>query len=153
MAPRNFSSASLFIFLPAGFPPLLLLAPSSFSLVRQQGAPARTAATASKSLHPALRSKNSSLAQSPSPKNSTLVAFLGQPLPLLISDVRRVLDEMCSSPDGSARCRLAVLLRSEQHVVMPVGGLLFLRSPVVVVVHPGEATSILVRFHISIIFL
>jgi hypothetical protein len=48
--PRNFSSAFLFIFLPAGFPPLLLLAPSSFSLVRQQGAPARTAATASKSL-------------------------------------------------------------------------------------------------------
>jgi hypothetical protein len=48
--PRNFSSASLFIFLPAGFPPLLLLAPSSFSLVRHQGAPARTAATASKSL-------------------------------------------------------------------------------------------------------
>ncbi|PWZ29767.1 hypothetical protein Zm00014a_002987 [Zea mays] len=45
---------------------------------------------------------------------------------------------MCSSPDGSARCRLAVLLRSEQHAVMPVGGLLFLRSPVVVVVHPGE---------------
>jgi hypothetical protein len=35
-------------------------------------------------------------------------------------------------------------LRSEQHAVMPVGGLLFLRSPVVVVVHPGEATSILV---------
>jgi hypothetical protein len=28
MAPRNFSSATLFIFLPAGFPPLLLLAPS-----------------------------------------------------------------------------------------------------------------------------
>jgi hypothetical protein len=45
MAPRNFSSASLFI-----FPPLLLLTPSSFSLVRQQGAPARTAARASKSL-------------------------------------------------------------------------------------------------------
>ncbi|KAL5647358.1 hypothetical protein ACJX0J_041713, partial [Zea mays] len=42
--------ASLFIFLPAGFPPLLLLAPSSFSLVRQQGAPARTVAVASKSL-------------------------------------------------------------------------------------------------------
>jgi hypothetical protein len=33
------------------------------------------------------------------------------------SNVRRVLDEMCSSPDGSARCRLAVLLRSEQHAV------------------------------------
>ncbi|XP_035823237.1 uncharacterized protein [Zea mays] len=44
------SSASLFIFLPADFPPLLLLAPSSFSLVRQQGAPARSAAVASKSL-------------------------------------------------------------------------------------------------------
>jgi hypothetical protein len=58
-----------------------------------------------------------------------LVAFLGQPLPLLLSDVRKVLDEMCSSPDGSARCRLAVLLRSEQHAMMPVGGLLFLRSP------------------------
>jgi hypothetical protein len=28
------------------------------------------------------------------------------------------------------------VLRSEQHAVMPVGGLLFLRSPVVVVVHP-----------------
>jgi hypothetical protein len=63
-----------------------------------------------------------------------------KPLLLLLSDVRRVLDEMCSSLDGSARCRLAVLLRSEQHAVMPVGGLLFLRSPVVVVVHPGEAT-------------
>ena len=75
-----------------------------------------------------------------------------EPLPLLLSDVRRVLDEMCSSPDGSARCRLAVLLRSEQHAVMPVGGLLFLRSPVVVVVHPGEATSILVRFRVGIIF-
>jgi hypothetical protein len=49
---------------------------------------------------------------------------------LLLSDVRRVLDEMCSSPDGSARCRLAVLLRSEQHAVMPVSGLLFLRSPI-----------------------
>ncbi|NP_001357954.1 uncharacterized protein LOC103633080 [Zea mays] len=48
--PEIFSSASLFIFLPAGFPPLLLLAPSSFSLVRQQGSPARTAAMASKSL-------------------------------------------------------------------------------------------------------
>jgi hypothetical protein len=35
---------------------------------------------------------------------------------------------------------------------MPVGGLLFLRSPVVVVVHPGEATSILVRFRVGIIF-
>uniref|UniRef100_A0A804PD57 Uncharacterized protein n=1 Tax=Zea mays TaxID=4577 RepID=A0A804PD57_MAIZE len=56
-----------------------------------------------------------------------------KPLPLLLSDARRVLDEMCSSLDGSARCRLAVLLRSEQHAVMPVGGLLFLRSPVVVV--------------------
>jgi hypothetical protein len=31
---------------------------------------------------------------------------------------------------GSARCRLAVLLRSEQHAVMPVSGLLFLRSPI-----------------------
>jgi hypothetical protein len=50
---------------------------------------------------------------------------------LLLYDVRRVLDEMCSSPDGSACCRLAVLLRSEQHVVMPVGGLLFLRSSAV----------------------
>jgi hypothetical protein len=51
MAPRIFfSSASLFIFLLAGFSPLLLLAPSSFSLVQQQGAPARTAAMASKSL-------------------------------------------------------------------------------------------------------
>ncbi|AQK66682.1 hypothetical protein ZEAMMB73_Zm00001d014637, partial [Zea mays] len=62
-------------------------------------------------------------------------------LPLLLSDVRRVLDEMCSSIDGSARCRLAVLLRSEQHAVKPVGGLLFLRSPVVVVVHPRRETS------------
>jgi hypothetical protein len=51
---------------------------------------------------------------------------------------------MCSSPDGSARCRLAVfLLRSEQHAVMPAGGLLFLRSPVVVVVHPGETATLL----------
>jgi hypothetical protein len=33
----------------------------------------------------------------------------------------------------AARC---FVLRSEQHAVMPVGGLLFLRSPVVVVVHP-----------------
>jgi hypothetical protein len=64
-----------------------------------------------------------------------------------------VLDEMCSSPDGSTRCRLSILLHREQHVVMLVGGLLFLRSPVVVVVHPGEATSILVRFRIGIIFL
>jgi hypothetical protein len=72
---------------------------------------------------------------------------------LLLSDVHSVLDEMCSSPDGSARCRLAVLLRSEQHAVMPVGGLLFLRSPVVVVVHPGETMTLLVRFRIDIIFL
>ncbi|PWZ15186.1 hypothetical protein Zm00014a_041178 [Zea mays] len=69
------------------------------------------------------------------------------------SDVRRVLDKMCSSPDGSARCRLAVLLRSEQHAVMPVGGLLFLRSPVVVIVHPGETATLLVRFRIDVIFL
>ena len=66
---------------------------------------------------------------------------------------RCMLDEMCSSPDGSARCRLAVLLRSEQHAVMPVGGLLFLRSPVVVIVHPGETATLLVRFRIDIIFL
>jgi hypothetical protein len=72
---------------------------------------------------------------------------------LLLSNVCKVLDEMCSSPDGSARCRLAVLLRSEQHAVMPISGSLFLRSRVVVVVHPGEATSILVRFRIGIIFL
>ncbi|PWZ39745.1 hypothetical protein Zm00014a_023118 [Zea mays] len=52
---------------------------------------------------------------------------------------------MCSSPDGSARCRLAVLLRSEQHAVMPVGGLLFLRSPVVVIVHPGEKPRVCVE--------
>ncbi|ONM19338.1 hypothetical protein ZEAMMB73_Zm00001d004658 [Zea mays] len=50
---------------------------------------------------------------------------------------------MCSSPDGSACCRLAILLRSEQHAVMPVGGLLFLRSPAVVVVHPGEKPRVL----------
>jgi hypothetical protein len=65
---------------------------------------------------------------------------------LLLSNVRRVLDEMCSSPDGSARCGLAVLLRSEQHAVMPVGGLLFLRSPAVVVIHPDETATLLVRF-------
>jgi hypothetical protein len=64
-----------------------------------------------------------------------------------------VLDEMCSSPDGSARCRLAVLLRSEQHAVMPVGGLLFLRSPVVVIVHPGETATLLVRFRIDVVFM
>jgi hypothetical protein len=46
---------------------------------------------------------------SPSPKNITLVAFLGHPLPLLLSDVRKVLDKMCSSPDVFVRCRLAVL--------------------------------------------
>jgi hypothetical protein len=45
-----FFSASLFIFLPTSFPPLLLLAHSSFSLVWQQGAPTRTAAAASKYL-------------------------------------------------------------------------------------------------------
>jgi hypothetical protein len=40
-----------------------------------------------------------------------------------------------------------------QHAVMPAGGLLFLRSPVVVVVHPGETATLLVRFHIDVIFL
>nr|ACR35366.1 unknown [Zea mays] len=64
-----------------------------------------------------------------------------------------VLDKMCSSPDGSARCRLAVLLRSEQHAVMPVGGLLFLRSPAAVVVRPGETATLLSRFRIDVIFL
>jgi hypothetical protein len=66
-AQKIFLVPSLFIFLPASLPPLLLLAPSSLSLVRQQGAPARTVATVSKSLRPALRSKNRSPAQSPFP--------------------------------------------------------------------------------------
>jgi hypothetical protein len=72
---------------------------------------------------------------------------------LLLSDVRRVLDEMCSSLDGSARCRLAVLLRSEQHAVRPVGGLLFLRSLAAAVVRPGETATLLARFRIDVIFL
>jgi hypothetical protein len=42
---------------------------------------------------------------------------------------------------------------SGQHVVMPAGGLLFLRSPVVVVIHPGETATLLVRFRIDVIFL
>jgi hypothetical protein len=44
-------------------------------------------------------------------------------------------------------------LSSEQHAVMPAGGLLFLRSPVVVVVHPGETATLLVRFRIGVIFI
>jgi hypothetical protein len=58
-----------------------------------------------------------------------------------------------AAPTASRAAGLLFWLRSEQHAVMPIGGLLFLRSPVVVVVHPGEATSILVRFRIGIIFL
>jgi hypothetical protein len=58
-----------------------------------------------------------------------------------------------AAPTAPRAAGLLFWLRSEQHAVMPVGGLLFLRSPVVVVVHPGEATSILVRFRIGVIFL
>jgi hypothetical protein len=49
-----------------------------------------------------------------------------------------------AAPTAPRATGLLFWLRSEQHAVMPVGGLLFLRSPIVVVVHPGEATSILV---------
>jgi hypothetical protein len=41
---------------------------------------------------------------------------------------------------------------SGQHGVMPASGLLFLRSPVVVVVHPSETATLLVRFRIDVIF-
>jgi hypothetical protein len=63
---------------------------------------------------------------------------------LLLSDVRKVLEKMRSSLDVSARCRLAVLLHSEQHTVMLAGCLLFLRSPNIVVIHPGETATLLV---------
>jgi hypothetical protein len=55
-----------------------------------------------------------------------------------------VLEKMRSSLDVSARCRLAVLLHSEQHTVMLAGCLLFLRSPNIVVIHPGETATLLV---------
>jgi hypothetical protein len=57
------------------------------------------------------------------------------------------------SPLPRRESSLSRLLRSEQHVGMPAGCLLFLRSPVVVVVHPGETATLLVRFRINIIFL
>jgi hypothetical protein len=45
------------------------------------------------------------------------------------------------------------VLRSEQHAVMPPRVFaVFLRSPVVVVVHPGETATLLVRFRIDVIF-
>jgi hypothetical protein len=58
------------------------------------------------------------------------------------------------SPLPRRESSLSRLLRSEQHVGVPAGCLLFfLRSPVVVVVHPGETATLLVRFRIDIIFL
>jgi hypothetical protein len=45
------------------------------------------------------------------------------------------------------------VLRSEQQAVMPASGLLFLRSPIVVVVHPGETAVLLVRFRIDVVFM
>jgi hypothetical protein len=61
---------------------------------------------------------------------------------------------MCSSPDISARCWLAVLGSLVDSTPSTLAGcLLFLRSPVVVVFHPGETATLLVRFRIDIIFL
>jgi hypothetical protein len=60
-----------------------------------------------------------------------LVAFLGQPLPLLLSDVRKVLGKMCSSPDVPARCQFAALCYTVNSTPSTlVGCLLFLRSPI-----------------------
>jgi hypothetical protein len=58
----------------------------------------------------------------------------------------------CARARCSAKC-LGGVLRSEPHAVVPTGCLLFLRSPVVVVVHPGETTTILIRFRIGVIFI
>jgi hypothetical protein len=51
------------------------------------------------------------------------------------------------------RATRCFVLRSEQHAVMPAGGLLFLRSPIVVVVHPGGTVVLLVRFRIDVVFM
>jgi hypothetical protein len=40
-----------------------------------------------------------------------------------------------------------------QHAVTLAKCLLFLRSPIVVVIHPGQTATILVRFGIDIVFL
>jgi hypothetical protein len=48
---------------------------------------------------------------------------------------------------GSLFCRA-----NGQHAVMPAGCLLFLRSPNVIAVHPGETATILIWFHIDIFF-
>jgi hypothetical protein len=59
---------------------------------------------------------------------------------------RSLVAQRAPSPTCAASCTL------QQHAVMPAGGLLFLRSPVVVVVHPGETATLLVRFRINDIF-
>uniref|UniRef100_A0A804NXD1 Uncharacterized protein n=1 Tax=Zea mays TaxID=4577 RepID=A0A804NXD1_MAIZE len=50
---------------------------------------------------------------------------------------RSLVAQRAPSPTCAASCML------QQHAVMPAGGLLFLRSPVVVVVHPGETPRVL----------
>jgi hypothetical protein len=60
---------------------------------------------------------------------------------------RSLVAQRAPSPTCAASCAL------QQHAVMPTGGLLFLRNPIVVVVHPGETAALLVRFRIDIIFL
>jgi hypothetical protein len=64
------------------------------------------------------------------------------PLPSLLSDVREVFDTM---PARKICCHSTIEARA--------GILLFLRSPVVVVVHPDETATLLVRFHINVIFI
>jgi hypothetical protein len=64
------------------------------------------------------------------------------PLPL----PRSLVAQRAPSPTCAASCTL------QQHAVMPAGGLPFLRSPVVIVVHPGETATLLVRFRINVIF-
>jgi hypothetical protein len=58
----------------------------------------------------------------------------------------------CARARRSAKC-LGGVLRSEPHAVVPIGCLLLLRSPAVVVIHSGETTTILVRSRIDIVLL
>jgi hypothetical protein len=67
---------------------------------------------------------------------------------------RYIFDVLRSIPDVSARCQLAVFVKpSGQHTGMPAGCLLFCVAPTSSSFTPGETATILVRFHIGVVFL
>jgi hypothetical protein len=108
------------------------------------------------SLRPALSIQHAPFSSMEKPAASPLPHCSSWCPPTVCQNVQQA--ARCSSPPVHSplprrESSLSCLLRSEQHVEMPAGCLLFLRSPIVVVVHPGETATLHVRFRIDIIFL